>query len=347
MAVFPLLSSPATYRACDTDLLRDEPARSYWLDAFATILELQLDFVGQCGVPATAIDSVRTEMLGELAALRAQPDRHGRLDILLLDQVRGRILRRHGIVDEFAAVKRRENDAAMSQLRAVLNAIDELPPGLKLEQIIRMLLAGNFFDMGAKASASQFIQGVVPIDRAMSMVPARPWLIDHLDKAAAAWHAQTPRKAVLFADNAGADKVLGILPLARHMVQHGSTVVLAANSVPSLNDVTAAELSTLLQRASNIDSTFGGSRIKVIDSGNDAPLIDLEHVSHELADAAVDCDLVVLVGMGRAIESNFSARFTVPAWKVAMIKDPQVARTVGGRIFDAVFKFEAAWPQDV
>ena len=54
------------------------------------------------------------------------------------------------------------------------------------------------------------------------------------------------RKALIFVDNAGADVVLGVLPLARELTRRGTQVVLAANELPSINDITFAELDALL-----------------------------------------------------------------------------------------------------
>lgn len=51
---------------------------------------------------------------------------------------------------------------------------------------------------------------------------------------------------MLFVDNAGADVVLGMLPLARELLCNGAQVVMAANSIPAINDVTADELVALL-----------------------------------------------------------------------------------------------------
>ncbi len=115
-------------------------------------------------------------------------------------------------------------------------------------------------------------------------------------------------------------------------------MVLTANTRPTLNDVTHDELTELLARAAPMDGALGSSRLTLVASGNGAPLIDLRQVSDELARVSRGADLVVLVGMGRSVESNHSARFTCPVWKIAMIKDAQVAESLGGSMFDAVFK---------
>ena len=46
--------------------------------------------------------------------------------------------------------------------------------------------------------------------------------------------------------------VLGMLPLARELVKLGSSVVLAANAEPTINDITAAELAALLEEIRGI-----------------------------------------------------------------------------------------------
>jgi type II pantothenate kinase len=77
----------------------------------------------------------------------------------------------------------------------------------------------------------------------------------------------------------------------------------------------------------------------VVSSGNDSPLIDLSNVSDELNDAASDAELVLLVGMGRGVESNFEAEFTVDNLILALLKSNTVAQRVGGQVFDCICKY--------
>jgi hypothetical protein len=44
--------------------------------------------------------------------------------------------------------------------------------------------------------------------------------------------------------------------------------------------------------------------------------------------------------MGRAIETNLHARLTTDYLRVGMVKDPEVAAALGGRLYDCVCKFE-------
>jgi Damage-control phosphatase ARMT1-like domain len=58
------------------------------------------------------------------------------------------------------------------------------------------------------------------------------------------------------ARGAGADIVLGMLPLARELLRMGAEVVLVANEDPAINDVTASELRAILREASEKDSVI-------------------------------------------------------------------------------------------
>ena len=153
-------------------------------------------------------------------------------------------------------------------------------------------------------------------------------------------------KAIVFTDNAGSDCVLGVLPLARWLARRGTTVVLAANTLPALNDVTSGELTQLCGQVAQRDPIFAAllvrRRIRVIPSGGVAPLLDLRHLSPECNHEAADADLVILEGMGRGLESNYDARFQCDALKICMIKDKCIAGRHGGKLFDVVFRFDPA-----
>ncbi|MBN2560412.1 MAG: DUF89 family protein [Phycisphaerae bacterium] len=201
-------------------------------------------------------------------------------------------------------------------------------------------------------------------------VRPRPWPIDQLDDWLDHWashclrveqthgaHCSTPdaqhsfprgvppyRQALFFVDNAGPDIILGVIPFVRHLAGMGTSVVLAANSKPALNDVTAAELRSILDACRRLDIALAAllrdGRISVVESGCTAPLIDLADVTPQCCAAAADSDLLILEGMGRAIESNYDACFTIDTIKIALIKDAMVARILGVELFDPVFRFD-------
>nr|GEW35849.1 hypothetical protein [Tanacetum cinerariifolium] len=126
-----------------------------------------------------------------------------------------------------------------------------------------------------------------------NIVP-RPWVIDDLDTFISKWAKKAWKKAVIFVDNSGADVVLGILPFARELLRRGTQVVLAANDLPSINDITYYELLEIISKLKDENGQLMGvdtQNLLIANSGNDLPVIDLSSVSQELAYLASDADL--------------------------------------------------------
>lgn len=109
--------------------------------------------------------------------------------------------------------------------------------------------------------------------KARTTLSQRPWKIDHFDAFAEAWFRADPgaaerpgplhsayRRVILFVDNAGADVVLGMLPLARELLRNGAEVVMAANTSPAINDVTAEELVALVAHVAELDPVIASAR---------------------------------------------------------------------------------------
>lgn len=51
-------------------------------------------------------------------------------------------------------------------------------------------------------------------------------------------------------------------------------------------------------------------------------------------------DLVIIEGMGRAIHTNYYAKFSCESLKMAVIKNAWLADRLGGKLFSVVFKYE-------
>ena len=361
--LFPLLADPDGYVACDWDLTEHRDRFRHWLGIFRghfpTMLEEAVHEAVDRGEPVANVrqraDGALRHFHAFLDDLKQRFDSLDSLAIISICKARESALRAFDIDDAYRHIKRKENDATLGLLPTLLEHLDALPVRDRALELLEGIFAGNIFDLGATETQSMFLDegGMLSVDifektRAGVRDKPRPWPIDDLD----AWLVRIVdgpayRRAVLFVDNAGSDIVLGMVPFARSLINAGTHVILTANSGPSLNDVTADELVELLDRVAQIDEpvrdALHAGQLQVVPSGNRLPLIDLSGVSTQLVDAVTrdgGVDLVVLEGMGRAIESNLHALFTCDALKLAMIKDRDVAHAIGGELYDVMLKYE-------
>ncbi len=348
MAVFPLLDNPAGYQACDWDLLNDPAGREHWIDEFRKHADSMLAYAAARRNPPRAqqVAAMRQAFFAELDRLRRRPDARGRLDILSLCALRDEILLQFDIGDPYADVKAAENQAALALYPDVIRRLDDVPADRRVEALLIGLVAGNRFDLGSPVTTREYAAGGLDFFAELARVKPRPWWRDDVDLLAERLHPTRPayRKAIIFADNAGADAVLGVLPFARHLASLGLHVAVAATDHFALNDITRADLDRVLAEAAGMDAVLAeqmeSGRLTTVGTGHTHPLIDLADVSDECAAAAVDCDFVVLEGMGRAVESNWRAAFRCDSLRVAMIKNASVARHYGCELFDLVCRLE-------
>jgi uncharacterized protein with ATP-grasp and redox domains len=259
-----------------------------------------------------------------------------------------------GFTDIYLEIKTRENENALDLLPEVLAEIDqEENMHERWELIVRGICAANIFDLGAAHTTDMYHNnGGVSFHDAREKLLPRPWAVDNLDQLVnklsgfADVSNQSPcyKKALLFVDNSGADVILGMLPFARELVRQGMKVIIAANELPSINDITFGELDGLLPKIAAIDDVLckaiSSQNLVVVSSGNALPVIDLRQVSTELVEVAGDADFVVLEGMGRSIETNLNARLGCDVLKIGMVKHPEVAAELRGRMLDCVVKFD-------
>jgi type II pantothenate kinase len=347
MAVLSQLVHPDHYRPCEWDLRADAAGRTYWDALFRWHLDdVLLPLIAAEYAPAAEqLTEFRQAYLAAFDDLQAQPERHERVDILLFTEQRRRVCERYGFADPFRGVKQRENDAALELLPRVLAELDGAPPLVRQDLLLSGLMAGNIFDLGARATVQSHRDGSAGFGQARAAQAQRRWL---RNDAAGWWRrwADGPqyRHVLFFVDNAGSDLVLGCLPLVRWMVQHGARVTLAANTSPALNDMTAAELGPLLGRCAELDAILAAAvqdgRLSAKATGGNLPLLDLTRLAADLVAATGDADLIVLLGMGRAVESNYQARFRCDVAWAALLKDEAVAGRLNGKLFDCVFRFE-------
>lgn len=183
-----------------------------------------------------------------MSVLRQDPTAYGQLSVRSILELRQQCLREFHFVDPYREVKRSENEAALQLLPERLARADALELAARARDVIEGVLAGNSFDWGASATAERMEQADLDFENEKRKLRNRPWLVDDLAAVVSRLTtrcsdgAPAYKLALIFVDNAGADIVLGVIPFARFLLQAGTRVVLAANTWPVLNDVTADEL---------------------------------------------------------------------------------------------------------
>ncbi|XP_038982983.1 LOW QUALITY PROTEIN: pantothenate kinase 2-like [Phoenix dactylifera] len=373
---FPLLADPKTYEPNTIDL-SDHSELEYW---FMVLSEHLPDLVDKAVAGEGGTDDAKRRgdafaraFSAHLARLMEEPAAYGKLGLANLLELREECLREFQFVDAYITIKKRENEASLAVLPDLLIELDGMNEEERLLALIEGVLAANIFDWGSRACVDLYHKGtIIEIYRMSRKKMQRPWRVDDFDmfkkrmlgcgdKKLAPY-----RRALLFVDNSGADVVLGMLPLARELLKRGTEVVLVANSLPALNDVTANELPEIVAEAAkhcdvlrkaaeaggllvdamvSIDDGLVGNStsipLMVVENGCGSPCIDFRQVSSELAAAAKDADLIILEGMGRALHTNFNAFFKCDVLKLAMVKNQRLAEKLfNGNIYDCVCRFE-------
>lgn len=350
MPPFVLLKNPKSYRPCGRDdMITNHTLRTYWMDHFeshfaGTFIPQAVVTYGESAWPK--IEAAYRDMLAIFAELRKCPASHGPLDLYVLDMIRQRAIIKHGVPDPFLALKTRENNLMIKQYPRVIEELDSHHDEREMHLMaIEGIFAGNIYDLGAGATSKLFASSSPDFIDVRNKI-TRPWLIDCYDQYAERFFSQPSKKTVFFLDNAGSDCILGVMPFVRMLASRGTQVIIAANSHPALNDITASELEAILPQLAALDPILKkhleSKMIRVIADNSGAPLIDFGNMSAELNTAAADADLLYIEGMGRSLESNFETEFTIDTVKLCMIKDQLAADRHGGKLFDTVLKFESA-----
>ncbi|KAM2387022.1 hypothetical protein ACFX1X_039425 [Malus domestica] len=376
LEVFPLLADPKTYEPNTIDL-SDHGELEYW---FTVLSEHLPDLVDKAVASEGGTDDAKRRgdafaraFSAHLARLMEEPAAYGKLGLANLLELREECLREFQFVDAYRSIKQRENEASLAVLADLLMELDGMSEEARLLTLIEGVLAANIFDWGSRACVDLYHKGtIIEIYRMSRNKMQRPWRVDDFDvfkERMLGSGDKKPRphkRALLFVDNSGADVILGMLPLARELLRRGTEVVLVANSLPALNDVTAMELPEIVAEAakhcdilrraaeaggllvdamvSTLDGSKGNSSsvpLMVVENGCGSPCIDLRQVSSELAAAAKEADLVILEGMGRSLHTNFNAKFKCDALKLAMVKNQRLAqKLIKGNIYDCVCRYE-------
>lgn len=349
MAILCKLAKPNEYRVSTWNLAEHPDTLAYWLDLFASFPGRFDKHLLQASFTCDDFDAhwsrFENTYSQRLDAIRKATAANGQLGTIELCRFRQATLNEFGFFDPYSNIKQKENDLAARIYPDLVAQIDATPLPERWELLLKGILAGNMFDLGSPDTIEMYQQGKVDFFSSLKQLPDRPWFIDDAD----AWlqRIQKPgswQQALFFVDNAGADIVLGVMPLVREMARCGIRVVLSPNSEPALNDITFAELNPLLDQLAESDPVLAKLQadglISTVVSGGDTPLIDLGQITDECNKSAAESDLIVLQGMGRGIESNWTEPFVCDVWRVALLKDRTVAQWIGANLFDAICRFD-------
>ncbi|URE41801.1 AT hook motif domain containing protein [Musa troglodytarum] len=330
---FPLLQTPieSKYRVCtipyrfpSDNPRKATPVEIQWIDLFLNSVP---SFRQRAENDPTVIDApIKAEKFAQrytamLEDMKKNPESNGGPPDCV-------VLRELGFRDIFKKVKDEENAKAISLFEGVVRLNDAIEDDSKrVENLIRGILAGNIFDLGSAQLAEVFAKDGMSFLASCQNLVSRPWVIDDLDDFKMKWTTKTWKKAVIFVDNSGADIILGVLPFARELLRRGTTLMTCLQSM-MLRTPELVEIISKLKDENGQLMGVDASGLLIANSGNDLPVIDLSNVSPDLAYLA-----------RRAIETNLYAQLKCDSIKIGMVKHPEVAQFLGGRLYDCVFKY--------
>ncbi|KAL1491120.1 hypothetical protein ABEB36_011763 [Hypothenemus hampei] len=350
--VCPILKDPEKYNPDLEDLINNERSRIYWLGALEQMIAKFVDKAETLNPDNPKAKEKAKLCQQAFLKLTEELKRNPRIGIgtntlsirALLD-FNEENLRAH-FPDAWRTQKERETRQALQQLTHRLKEIDAINNfHEKWLQLIKGVLAGNVFDWGS-SSVVNLLEKSTDFDltQAMETVQDRPWFIDDADLWIRRLKAGAFKSIVVFVDNAGVDFVLGILPFIRELLSLGARIVLTANTCPSLNDVTYKDLNVYLcsaaQQCNILTDAINKGKLLTVENGQKGPCLDLKRLPSELCDVMLECDLVVIEGMGRAVHTNLHTEFVVDSLKMAVLKNEWLANQLGAHQFEVVFKYE-------
>ncbi|KAJ3213487.1 hypothetical protein HDU67_002821 [Dinochytrium kinnereticum] len=278
---FPTILDMTTYHP-DTLDLSEPTVQHYWIDLLGKnlhdLVEMVIEWQGSSESSKTRASSFENMYRDHLQRLRKEPNAYGPLSVRSLLNLREQCLREMGFVDIFEGVKKAENATALSILPKLLSDCDAVADEDILEYLTDNILAGNMYDWGSTSVLELLRSGELDF-RTAKLKVRHPQKFDHLDTLKNKFKKKAYKKAIIFVDNSGADVVLGIIPFARYLISRGCTVILAANTRPSVNDVTAYELEGILEQAAEADAKlkdyWEGKRLKVVGTGSSSPCLGI------------------------------------------------------------------------
>jgi len=288
-----MLVNPEEYEPNTLDINESKSERFYWLQILigqiGTVAQKAASNNENCELAQRRAEAFARSFRAHLEKIKTEPAAYGVTGLAELLEMRELSLREFGFMDVYKSDKLKENEIALQVLPDLLNELDEMSQGKRLLALIQGVLAANIFDWGAQECVAKYQEGLILsiYKDARERLSKRPWRVDDFDKFETSLNLkESPpyRRVLIFADNAGADIVLGLLPLAREFLRLGCEVVLAANSLPAINDITAEELLDVVESASEHCEIIGkswrsGSAARASNKGKLPPVGDYNSLS--------------------------------------------------------------------
>jgi type II pantothenate kinase len=341
------------------DLARDTGVVPHWTAIFRANARFLLEIVaadGDRGAWARAERAVEIfeGLLRDLDAGVATPSVR---TVHAATLVREHLLRGHDLPDAYRGIKAREAGRVLLEAPAALERAWELggwdDSREALIEVLSDLLAGNLFDLGSRWTQEAFRAGELDIAGARRAYRGRvaeclsqwdPAVLERLQPRPRPLEAPAEGRVLLFADNAGVDFLLGILPAAVFWARRWEVVVVV-NSLPASSDIAIQEARahwSLLGAlpGSPLARAQAAGRLSLIESGTGSPGIDLRFVGAALNGVSPGARWVMLEGQGRAIETNWATRFVCPVLRAAVVKDPCVAERIGVRVGEPELRWD-------
>ncbi|RKP20961.1 B56-domain-containing protein [Rozella allomycis CSF55] len=300
MTCFSMIKHPYPYDRFD---LSNSEMAMYWLDLMeeTTLIWKNLRLESD----QEKLEKFSKLFIEHLNRLKANSVVYGPLSIPNLFNLRELCLREVGIEDIFGNVKMNETRKAMDLLPVLLNKLDQL----SLKDLVSQLLENIFVEAKQKI---KYVSNKNDYDITKDMIKRKEYT-----------------KLVFFVSNSGIDLILGVLPFVRYFLKRKCHVCLAALSRPSVTNVTAKELSEILEQVEDqiIKNSYKDGLLKVFETGSGSPCLDMRKIDSKISEYALDADLIVLEGMGRAIYTNYDAKFHCDCLKLAVVKNDVIAKT--------------------
>ncbi|OGL43057.1 MAG: hypothetical protein A2161_18430 [Candidatus Schekmanbacteria bacterium RBG_13_48_7] len=260
---------------------------------------------------------------------------------------REELLRRFDLDDPYREEKISSTRRAFSLYPRVIRKLEENPDQYsRIKECCLRIFAGNIFDLGSVDIANLHQMKTLKYGDIMKRVRKQKWYINHLDSWVESLKTKNNEgfKILFFVDNSGYDFVCGCIPLARTLAEMGHTVIIAVNESASLNDIFFEEALISFNRLQTIDPKLrllkDQTRLRIITTGNETPGIDFREVGAFVNLDGEDAKQMILEGQGRAIETNWNARFGIDCIRISTVKEPKVAQAIGAKSFDLILKFD-------